>query len=37
MFFGERLNAWQVLGSAMIVGSVLVLGWPKRVVVDDLE
>jgi drug/metabolite transporter (DMT)-like permease len=37
MFFGERPNAWQVLGSAMIVGSVLVLGWPKRVVVDDLE
>jgi drug/metabolite transporter (DMT)-like permease len=23
--FGERLNAWQILGSAMIVGSVLLL------------
>ena len=27
LFLGERLNAWQVLGSAMIVGSVLVLSW----------
>jgi drug/metabolite transporter (DMT)-like permease len=25
LFFSERLNLWQVLGSAMIVGSVLVL------------
>jgi drug/metabolite transporter (DMT)-like permease len=25
MFFGERLNAWQILGSAMIVGSVVLL------------
>jgi drug/metabolite transporter (DMT)-like permease len=25
VFFGERLNAWQILGSAMIVGSVLLL------------
>lgn len=25
LFFGERLNGWQVLGSAMIVGSVLLL------------
>lgn len=25
IFLGERLNAWQLLGSAMIVGSVLVL------------
>lgn len=25
LFFSERLNVWQVLGSAMIVGSVLVL------------
>jgi drug/metabolite transporter (DMT)-like permease len=35
IFLGERLNAWQLLGSAMIVGSVLVLSWPKRVVVDE--
>ena len=27
LFFNERLNAWQILGSAMIVGSVLVLSW----------
>ena len=32
---GERLNAWQLLGSAMIVGSILVLSWPKRVVADE--
>ena len=25
LFLDERLNAWQMLGSAMIVGSVLVL------------
>ena len=25
LFLGERLNGWQLLGSAMIVGSVLVL------------
>jgi drug/metabolite transporter (DMT)-like permease len=35
VFFGERLNGWQLLGSAMIVGSVLVLSWPKRVVADE--
>jgi drug/metabolite transporter (DMT)-like permease len=32
IFLGERLNGWQLLGSAMIVGSILVLSWPKRVV-----
>jgi drug/metabolite transporter (DMT)-like permease len=35
LFLGERLNGWQILGSAMIVGSVLVLSWPKRVVADE--
>jgi drug/metabolite transporter (DMT)-like permease len=30
IFFSERLNAWQILGSAMIVGSVLVLSAAKR-------
>ena len=35
MFLGERLNGWQVLGSAMIVGSVLFMSWPKRVVADE--
>jgi drug/metabolite transporter (DMT)-like permease len=35
LFLGERLNAWQVLGSAMIVGSVLFMSWPKRVVADQ--
>ena len=35
LFLGERLNGWQLLGSAMIVGSVLVLSWPKRVVADE--
>jgi drug/metabolite transporter (DMT)-like permease len=30
IFFSERLNAWQILGSAMIVGSVLVLSVAKR-------
>jgi drug/metabolite transporter (DMT)-like permease len=35
LFLGERLNAWQVLGSVMIVGSVLMLSWPKRVVADE--
>jgi drug/metabolite transporter (DMT)-like permease len=34
-FLHERLNGWQFLGSAMIVGSVLVLAWPKRVVADE--
>ena len=29
LFLGERLNAWQWLGSALIVGSVLVLGAKK--------
>jgi drug/metabolite transporter (DMT)-like permease len=29
LFFDERLNLWQVLGSAMIVGSVLVLSTGK--------
>jgi drug/metabolite transporter (DMT)-like permease len=35
LFLSERLNVWQVLGSAMIVCSVLVLSWPKRVVADE--
>ena len=35
LFLGERLNTWQLLGSAMIVGSVLVLSWPKRVIADE--
>jgi drug/metabolite transporter (DMT)-like permease len=35
LFLGERLNVWQVLGSAMIVCSVLVLSWPTRVVADE--
>jgi drug/metabolite transporter (DMT)-like permease len=35
IFLGERLNTWQLLGSAMIVGSILVLSWPKRVVADE--
>jgi len=35
LFLGERLNAWQLLGSAMIVGSVMVLSWPKRVIADE--
>jgi drug/metabolite transporter (DMT)-like permease len=31
LFFSERLTAWQILGSAMIVGSVLVLSLvPKK-------
>jgi drug/metabolite transporter (DMT)-like permease len=30
MFLGERLNAWQILGSAMIVCSVLVLSVGKN-------
>ena len=31
IFFAERLNLWQILGSAMIVGSVLVLSaGPKK-------
>lgn len=29
LFLDERLNAWQLSGSAMIVGSVLVLSWPR--------
>ena len=29
LFLGERLNGWQLLGSAMIVGSVLVLSLAK--------
>jgi drug/metabolite transporter (DMT)-like permease len=35
IFLGERLNGWQLLGSAMIVGSILVLSWPKRVIADE--
>ena len=35
LFLNERLNGWQLLGSAMIVGAVLVLSWPKRVVADE--
>jgi len=35
IFLHERLNGWQLLGSAMIVGSVLVLSWPKGVVADE--
>ena len=35
LFLGERLNVWQILGSAMIVCSVLVLSWPKHVVADE--
>jgi drug/metabolite transporter (DMT)-like permease len=35
IFLHERLNGWQLLGSAMIVGSILVLSWPKRVVADE--
>ena len=33
LFLNERLNIWQVLGSAMIVGSVLVLSIGKRAAV----
>lgn len=29
LFFGERLTAWQIAGSAMIVGSVLILSLGK--------
>ena len=29
LFLGERLNVWQVLGSAMIIGSVLILSLNK--------
>jgi drug/metabolite transporter (DMT)-like permease len=29
LFFNERLNIWQILGSAMIVGSVLLLSMGK--------
>jgi len=35
LFLGERLTPWQVLGSAMIIVSVLVLSWPKRVIADE--
>jgi drug/metabolite transporter (DMT)-like permease len=35
VFLHERLNSWQLLGSAMIIGSVLVLSWPKRVVAEE--
>ena len=35
LFLHERLNGWQLLGSAMIVGSVLVLTRPKPVVADE--
>jgi len=35
LFLGERLNGWQLLGSAMIIGSVLVLSWPRRVIADE--
>lgn len=35
LFLGERLNAWQLLGSAMIIGSILVLSWPRRVLADE--
>jgi drug/metabolite transporter (DMT)-like permease len=35
LFLGERLNAWQLVGSAMIIGSVLFLSWPKRVVATE--
>jgi len=30
IFFGERLNVWQLLGTAMIVGSVLVMSLGAR-------
>ncbi|HYJ42560.1 MAG TPA: DMT family transporter [Steroidobacteraceae bacterium] len=35
LFLDERLTGWQMVGSAMIIGSVLVLSWPKRVVADE--
>ena len=35
LFLNERLNGWQLAGSAMIVGSVLFLSWPKHVVADE--
>jgi drug/metabolite transporter (DMT)-like permease len=35
LFLHERLNGWQLIGSAMIIGSVLMLSWPKRVVADE--
>jgi drug/metabolite transporter (DMT)-like permease len=31
LFLGERLNGWQLLGSAMIVVSVLILSLGKSV------
>jgi drug/metabolite transporter (DMT)-like permease len=30
IFLNERLNFWQLLGSAMIVGSILVLSLGKK-------
>jgi drug/metabolite transporter (DMT)-like permease len=35
IFFSERLNVWQILGSAMIVGSVLVLSLAPRACSHD--
>jgi drug/metabolite transporter (DMT)-like permease len=35
LLLDERLNGWQMVGSAMIIGSVLVLSWPKSVVADE--
>jgi drug/metabolite transporter (DMT)-like permease len=29
LFLGERLNGWQMLGTALIVGSVLLLSLRK--------
>ena len=34
VFFGERLNGWQILGSVMIVGSVMLLSVPERTARD---
>ena len=35
LFLGERLNGWQLLGSTMIIASVLFLSWPKRGVAGE--
>jgi drug/metabolite transporter (DMT)-like permease len=31
---GERLDAWQVLGGATVVGAVVLLAWPQRAAAD---
>jgi drug/metabolite transporter (DMT)-like permease len=35
--FGQRLDSWQILGAALVVGGVVLLSWPQKTAVPVRE